>query len=128
MKCLRKCWAKKWKKKMWNNKCVCVYLQAVTANCSAWLNSTFFLREKKSTASFQIALFWILVQCASLNYGSMNLCLAYEHINEKASRQRNSMDTLLQKYYSDIFYTDFFYKKKEYLQKRTSKKLVLFSV
>lgn len=105
-----------------------MYLQAVTANCSAWLNSTFFLREKKSTASFQIALFWILVQCASLNYGSMNLCLAYEHINEKASRQRNSMDTLLQKYYSDIFYTDFFYKKKEYLQKRTSKKLVLFSV
>ena len=95
-----------------------MYLQAVTANCSAWLNSTFFLREKKSTASFQIALFWILVQCASLNYGSMNLCLAYEHINEKENRQRNSMDTLLQNYYLDIFIRKRIFTKKNIQKKK----------
>ena len=54
----------------------------------------------------------------------MNLCLAYEHINEKESMTTKLYGHTASKIL-DIFYTtDFFYKKKNIYKKEHPKKLV----
>ena len=74
---------------------------------SAWQNSTFFEEKKNPLLHFKLPCFWSLVQFASLNCGSMNLCLAYEHISEKESMTTKLYGHTASKIL-DIFYTDFF--------------------